>query len=342
MFRYELASATGLDGLRKVDFEPAPLGPTEVRIAPRAWSLNFRDLAMPRGGYPGNRKIQTDPPLVPLSDAAGEVVEVGAAVRRFAVGDRVCPCFFPDWVDGELEESQLASALGGAADGVLAETVRLPEHGLVRMPANLSFEEAACLPCAAVTAWQALMLARLTPGQTILTLGTGGVSIFALQIAKLAGARVIITSSSDEKLERARELGADACINYATHPDWDVPAREWTGGVGVDNVIEVGGAGTLERSLRAARVSGAVSLIGILTSPEQNPSPMLALFKRLTIQGIYVGSRVMFEALCRAIEAGDLHPVIDKTFGCESVDDVRAAYQYLKSGSHFGKIVIAR
>lgn len=342
MFRYELASATGLDALRRVDFDPAPLGPMDVRIEVRAWSLNFRDLTMPRGGYPGNEKIKTNPPLVPLSDAAGEVVEIGDAVQRFAVGDRVCPCFFPDWIDGELKAAQIGSALGGAVDGVLAETVVLPEHALVRIPENLSFEEAACLPCAAVTAWQALTLARLTPGQTILTLGTGGVSIFALQIAKLAGVRVIVTSSSDEKLERARQLGADACINYSTHPDWDVPVREWTGGVGVDNVIEVGGPGTLERSMRAVKVSGTVSLIGILTSPEQNPSPMPALFKRLTIQGIYVGSRAMFETLCRAIEAGDLHPVINKIFGCESPDAVRAAYQHLKSGAHFGKVVIAR
>lgn len=341
MFRYELASATGLDALRRVDAAPDPLGPTTVRVAVRAWSLNYRDLSMPRGGYPGNEKIKTNPPLVPLSDAAGEVIEVGDAVRRFTVGDRVCPCFFTDWIDGELEEAQIGSALGGAVDGVLAEELVLPEHALVRIPANLSFEEAACLPCAAVTAWQALMLARLTPGQTILTLGTGGVSIFALQIAKLAGARVILTSSSDEKLERARALGADECINYLTRPDWEILVRERTGGVGVDNVIEVGGAGTLERSMRAARVSGTVSLIGVLSAPETNPSPMPALFKRLTIQGIYVGSRTMFEALCRAAEAGDLHPVIDKTFGCESTSDVRAAYHHLKSGAHFGKVVIA-
>lgn len=342
MFRYELTSPSGLESLRRVDSAPAPLGSHDVRVAMRAWSLNYRDLSMPHGGYIRNDKIKTAPPLVPLSDGAGEVIEVGEAVDRFTVGARVCPCFFTDWIDGELTESHFGSALGGAADGVLAEEVVLPQHALVTAPANLSFEEAACLPCAAVTAWQSLTMAGLAPGQTILTLGTGGVSIFALQIAKAAGARVIITSSSDEKLERARTLGAHAGINYTSTPDWDVAVRELTGQRGVDNVIEVGGAGTLARSLRSARVSGTVSLIGVLTGDSENPSPLPALFNRITIRGIYVGSRAMFESLCRAVEVATIHPVIDKVFGCQSVDDIRAAYEHLQSGSHFGKVVIAR
>lgn len=342
MFRYELTAASGLDALRRVEVDPPPLGPHDVRVAMRAWSLNYRDLSMPQGGYVRNDKIKTAPPLVPLSDGAGEVVDVGSAVDRFAVGTRVCPCFFTDWIDGELDDSHFGSALGGAAHGVLAEEVVLPQHGLVAVPSNLSFEEAACLPCAAVTAWQALILAGLAPGQTILTLGTGGVSTFALQIAKAAGARVIITSSSEQKLQRARTLGAAFGINYVTTPDWDGAVRELTGGRGVDNVIEVGGAGTLARSLRSARVSGTVSLIGVLTGASDNPSPLPALFNRITIRGIYVGSRAMFEALCRAIEIADIHPIIDRAFGCQSVEEVRAAYEHLQSGKHFGKVVITR
>ena len=340
MRRYEITAADGLDALRLTEVVAPPLiRPHEVRLEMRAWSLNYRDLSMPRGGYPRNDKVRHAPPLVPLSDGVGEVVEVGASVTEVTVGDQVATNFFRDWVDGDLTERQIGSALGGAIDGVLAEQVVLPERALVRIPTNLTREEAACLPCAAVTAWQALTAARLQPGQTILTLGTGGVSIFALQLAKAAGARVIITSSSDEKLHRARTLGADVVINYQEHPDWDQQVRLATMGQGVDNVIEVGGAGTLERSLRATRVSGTVSLIGVLTGTAENPSPMAALFNRITIRGIYVGSRSMFRELVAAVEVNDLHPVIDRTFAFE---EVRDAYEYLQSGQHFGKVVITR
>jgi NADPH:quinone reductase-like Zn-dependent oxidoreductase len=247
--------------------------------------------------------------------------------------------FFQNWIAGDLADEQISSALGGAIDGVLAERVRFHEPGLVRIPSHLGFHQGATLPCAAVTAWQALMLGQLKAGDTILALGTGGVSIFALQLAKLFGAKVLITSSSDAKLERARLLGADELINYQTHPEWDREVLRLTGGRGVDNVIEVGGAGTLERSLRAARVSGTVSLIGVLTGrPERNPSPMTALFKRLRIQGIYVGSRELFESMNRAIDVNRLEPVIDRTF---AFDDARAAYEYLQSGAHFGKVLIS-
>lgn len=336
---YVIESPTGLDALRQTEMDEPRMGPYDVVVEMQAWSLNYRDLGMPHGGYLRNDKIKTDPPLIPLSDGAGEVVAVGDAVTRWRVGDRVMPIFFQTWLGGELTDEQIGSALGGAIDGVLAQRVCLREDGLVRVPDRLSFEEAATLPCAAVTAWQALNLGHLTAGQSVLLLGTGGVSIFALQLAKSHGAHIIITSSSDDKLDRARELGADVLINYKTHPDWEKEVLTATDGIGVDHVVEVGGAGTLEKSLASARVSGRVSLIGVLSRPDQNPSPMPVLFKRLTVQGIYVGSRDMFEAMNRAIEVNNLRPVIDRTF---AFDDARAAYDYLQSGQHFGKVVITR
>ena len=295
---------------------------------------------MPRGGYPGNDKVATAPPLVPLSDGAGEVIEVGPGVKRFAVGDRVVTSFFQSWADGELTREGHASSLGGALDGVLAERVVLSQEGLVAAPPSLSFEQAATLPCAAVTAWAALAEASTVAGQSVLLLGTGGVSIFALQLAKVMGARVIITSSSAQKLDRARSLGADELIDYVEAPEWDQRVLSLTGGVGVDHVLEVGGLGTLERSIRATRISGTISLIGVLAGkPEHHPSPMDVMFKRQTLRGIYVGSRRMLEDVCRAVEVNRISPVIDRVFG---FDDAQAAYRHLKSGQHFGKIVITR
>lgn len=340
MKRYQINSPTGLDAMQLIDVAEPTLGSFDVLVDMKAWSLNYRDLGMPSGGYYRNDKVKKNPPLVPLSDGAGEVIAVGDSVTRFKVGDRVAGIFFQTWLSGELSDPQIGSALGGAIDGVLAERVALHEDGLVHTPGHLSFVESATLPCAAVTAWQALTLGNLQPGQSVLALGTGGVSVFALQFAKMFGARVIITSSSDEKLTQASALGANETINYKTCPDWHERVLELTDGVGVDNVIEVGGAGTLEKSLNAARTSGRVSLIGVLTGmPEQNPSPMMTLFKRLTVQGIYVGSRDMFEAMNRAIEVNQFHPVIDRSFNFE---DARSAYQYLGSGNHFGKVVIER
>lgn len=341
MKRYEIKVAKGLEGLRMVERpEPNECGPSEVLVDMRAWSLNYRDLAMPHGGYLRNDKVKTDPPLVPLSDGVGEVIAVGPAVTRFRVGDRVAGAFFQDWIDGDLSDAQIGSALGGAIDGVLAERCKFDERGLVRVPPELTYEEAATLPCAAVTAWQALALGNCGPGQTVLMLGTGGVSIFALQLAKALGAQTIITSSSDAKLERARGLGADHGINYRQHPEWHEEVLRITDGRGVDHVIEVGGAGTLERSFQSATVSGRVSLIGVLTGqPAQNPSPMLVLFKRLTMQGIYVGSRSMFEELNQFISAKQIKPVIDRSFAFEEVCE---AYQALRAGEHFAKIVISR
>lgn len=333
MRAYQIESHTGLEALKLKHFDdPAPQ-PMEVVVRMRAYSLNYRDLSMPNGGYAGNNKV----PLVPLSDGSGEVVAVGKGVTRFCVGDRVCGCFFTDWISGDLTASMMSSALGGAIDGVLAEYVRFPERGLVYIPEDLTFEQAACLPCAAVTAWQALTLANLRPGQTVLMLGTGGVSTFACQFAQAFGARTIVTSSSDEKRRRASDLGAWATINYLETPDWHEQVLDLTDGVGVDNVIEVGGAGTLEQSLAAARVSGTVSLIGVLTGRAPNPSPLLALFRRLTIRGIYVGSRDMFEAMNLAINANRIRPVVDTVFPFEQAVD---AYRYLQSAGHFGKVVI--
>jgi NADPH:quinone reductase-like Zn-dependent oxidoreductase len=340
MRRYEIREPKGIGSIECVERETPRPGRGQILIEMKAWSLNYRDLAMPRGGYPGNQKVLRAPPLVPLSDGAGEVLEVGQGVTGFAPGDRVLTSFFQGWVDGELTAEAAGSGLGGGVDGVLAERVVLDQDGCVAAPPSLSFEQAATLPCAAVTAWAALTSAGFRPGQNVLLLGTGGVSIFGLQLAKAMGARVIITSSSPEKLERARVLGVDETINYTQIPEWDARVRQLTGGVGVDQVLEVGGPGTLERSLRACRIGGTVSLIGVLTgNPEQNPSPMDVMFRRLTLRGITVGSRRMLEELCRAIEVNAIAPVIDRVFPFEAVQE---AYRYLKSGQHFGKVVISR
>ena len=309
---------------------PRP-GPGQVRIRVRAAALNYRDLLVVKGLYGRNLAL----PLIPLSDGAGEVVEVGRGVTRFAAGARVAGIFMQTWTEGALTEAKSKSALGGAIDGVLAEQVVLHEDGLVAVPDHLSFEEAATLPCAAVTAWNALIEGGVRAGDTVLTLGTGGVSLFALQFARMAGARVIITSGSDEKLERAKQLGASDGVNYKTTPEWDKKVRDLTGGVGVDRVVEVGGAGTLPRSLKAVRVGGHVALIGVLTGGECNPMPVL--MKAVRLQGVFVGSRAMFEAMNRAVALHGMRPVIDRVFPFE---EARAAYRHLESGAHFGKIVL--
>jgi NADPH:quinone reductase-like Zn-dependent oxidoreductase len=340
MRRYEIREPKGIASLQLCEVENPRPGPGQVLVDMKAWSLNYRDLSMPRGGYPGNDKVLRAPPLVPVSDGAGEVLAVGPGVKEFAPGDRVVTCFFQDWQDGEVTAETKASALGGAIDGVLAERVVLDAKGCVAAPPSLSFEQAATLPCAGVTAWAALTEASSRAGGNVLLLGTGGVSIFALQLARLMGLRVLITSSSNEKLERARQLGAQDTINYKEQPEWDVQALKLTAGVGVDHVVEVGGAGTLARSLNACRMGGTVSLIGVLTGmPEQNPSPLNVMWKRLVMRGIYVGSRRQLEELCRAVEVGGVVPVVDKTFAFEEAQD---AYRYLKSAAHFGKVVISR
>jgi NADPH:quinone reductase-like Zn-dependent oxidoreductase len=293
--------------------------------------LNSRDLAIVLGDYP----MRVKPDLVPLSDGAGEVVEVGPGVTRVKVGDRVAGNFHQRWVGGEAGPD--AQALGGPIDGMLREFAVLEDDGVVKLPPHLSYQEGACLPCAGVTAWNALVEhGNLIAGHTVLVQGTGGVSIFALQFAHLLGAEVVATSSSDAKLERAKKLGARAGVNYKTTPEWEKAVLELTGGLGVDQVVEVGGAGTLAKSLRAVRVGGKVSMIGVLTgSAELNP--ILILARRANVQGIFVGSTQMFEAMNRAIAVGRSTPVIDKVF---AFDETPAAFHHLQSAQHFGKIVI--
>ena len=340
MKTYLIREPKGISSLIMEESTIAEPGRGQVRVSLQAWSLNYRDLAMPAGGYLNNTKVVDNPPLVPLSDAAGEVISVGEGVTRFSPGDRVATCFFQNWIDGPITNQAIASGLGGAIDGVLAEEVILSEQGLVAIPDDLSFEHAACLPCAATTAWEALCLANTDSGDTLLTLGTGGVSIFALQLAKALGAQVIITSSSDNKLERASELGADITINHKKFPDWDAKVLDVTEGIGVEHVIELGGAGTFERSLNAAKSGGQISLIGVLSGePQQQPSPMMILFKRLCVQGIYVGPRSRLESLVSFISEKNITPIIDSRF---AFDQAQKAYRFLKSGSHFGKVVIVR
>jgi NADPH:quinone reductase-like Zn-dependent oxidoreductase len=303
-----------------------------VLVRVRAASLNYRDLLIAKGQY--NPKLQF--PRVLGSDAAGEVTAVGAGVTRWKPGDRVAGCFMPHWYDGPITEAVAKSTLGSDRDGVLAELVTFEERGLVRVPDHLNFEEAATLPCAAVTAWNALTTAGTGPGTTVLLQGTGGVSIFALQLAKALGARAVITSSSDDKLARARALGADAGTNYKTNPDWDKWARQQTAGAGVDVVVEVGGAGTLDRSLKAVKTGGHVALIGVLAGGGTfNPVPVL--MKAVRLQGVFVGSRAQFEAMNAIISQKQIRPIIDRTF---PLADAPAAFRHLESGSHFGKVVV--
>jgi NADPH:quinone reductase-like Zn-dependent oxidoreductase len=332
MRAYELKAQEGLDSLTLVERPPQELGPGDVRVRVRAVSLNFRDLNIAKGARRRPR------PVVPVSDGAGEVVEVGAAVTRRKVGDRVAAAFFPTWIEGELHESHHANALGGSTDGMLREEVVLPEQAWVPIPEGYSFEEAATLPCAGVTAWHALFeAAHLRPGDDVLVQGTGGVSIFALQLARAAGARVILTSSSDAKRERARELGAEHTLDYRKVTAWGDETRRATGGRGVDVAIEVGGPGTFDQSVAALRYGGTMSILGVLTGLKGEVNTYALFHKAIRVRGIYVGSVRMFEALNRAIAATGLRPVIDRTFAFE---EARAAYEHLASGAHFGKVVI--
>lgn len=323
----------GLDNLAVVDRpDPAP-GPGQVLVRVRAASLNYRDLMVARGQY--NPRLQF--PSVLGSDAAGEVVAVGEGVTRFRPGERVAGCFFQDWDGGPITEAAARSARGSEADGVLAELVVFEQNGVVPVPAGLSYEEAATLPCAAVTAWNALTTDFTPKDRTVLLQGTGGVSVFALQFAKALGARVLITSGHDDKLARAMSMGADAGTNYKTNADWDRWARQETGGAGVDLVVEVGGAGTLERSVKATRYGGRVALIGVLTGGG-NFNPIQVLMKAVTVRGVFVGSRQMFEAMNGLIEQAGIKPVIDRVFPFAQAVE---AFRHLESGSHFGKVVIA-
>lgn len=323
----------GLDKLAVITRPPAPLGPHSVRVRVRAVSLNYRDLMTVEGTYNPRQKL----PLVPCSDAAGEVVELGSAVTRFAVGARVMTLFAQRWLAGRPTVDKLKSTLGGPADGVLAEEIVLSEEGLVAVPEALSFADASTLPCAGLTAWSALQQAGVTSGDTVVVQGTGGVSVFALQLAKLRGARVVVTSKSDEKLERARSLGADHGINYQATPEWGKAALAFAGGDGVDCVIEVGGAGTLAQSLRAVRPGGTVAIIGVLAGGASELALTSLLMRNVRLQGVMVGHREALEDLTRAIVRGGVRPVVGERV---RFDEAPAAFARMKAGAHFGKIVV--
>src|SRR5688572_20065605 len=325
----------GIDSLKLVEHEKPAAGVGEVLVRLRAASLNYRDFMVVSGTYNPRMKV----PAVPFSDGAGEIVSVGEGVSKWKAGDRVMPIFAQRWLDGDTSEEKRRTSLGAGAqwDGVLREFGAFDQDGLVRIPDHLSYEEAATLPCAALTAWHALAVSgNLKAGQTVLTLGTGGVSIFALQLAKLFGARVIATTGNEEKVARLRDLGADEIINYKTRDDWDAAVLELTGKKGVDHVVEVGGSGTLAKSLNAVRLGGHVAMIGALTGPGDF-NPVSVFMKAVRLQGIFVGSKAMFEDLLRAVDLNELEPVIDKVFEFSAA---REAMQYMKSGAHFGKVVI--
>jgi NADPH:quinone reductase-like Zn-dependent oxidoreductase len=336
MRAYEIVAGSGsLDGLRRCERPDPKPQPTQILVRIQAASLNYRDLLIARGHYMGGAVAAN---TIPLSDGAGEVVAVGSAVTRFRVGERVASTFFRGWLDGKPPRGPLVALGAPPADGVLAELAVFDEQNAVTAPAHLSAVGAATLPCAAVTAWRTLVdVGRIAPGETVLVLGTGGVSVFALQFARLAGARVLVTSSSDEKLARARALGADGCINYVTCPEWDREVLKLTDGRGVDHVLDVGGSGTLARSIGSVAVGGRIGMIGVLTGLGTPLNPYGMLGKQASMQGIYVGSRGHFERMNAAISAHRLEPVVDREF---AFDDALAAYRHLESGAHFGKVVI--
>ncbi len=327
-------SSFGIDHLDAFEAPiPTPL-PGQIVIKVHAASLNYRDLMMVKGFY--NPKMAL--PRIPCSDGAGEIVEAGEGVTDFKPGDRVAGIFMQRWIDGPPSAAKQKAALGGDVDGMLAEYVALDATGVVRLPGHLSYEEGATLPCAGVTAWNAVVTEACTkPGDTVLIQGTGGVSIFALQFARLLGARVLGTSSSEEKLEHACRLGLDAGLDYKEHPNWADWVLAETDGHGSDLVVEVGGAGTFAQSLKAVRVGGTIAQIGVLSQSTEPLQIAPILRKQVRVQGIFVGSRADFLAMNGAISQNKLKPVIDSVF---AFDEARAAFQKMEAASHFGKIVI--
>ncbi len=319
----------------KIETRPVPApGPGQVLLRMKAASLNYRDTIVVKNVY----GAPTSRPIVPLSDGCGEVVEIGAGVSRVKVGDRVAPLFFQDWISGPRKGAYVLTALGGGVDGCLAEYMVLNERGVSPAPVHFTDLEVATLPCAALTAWTTLnVIGRVKAGDLVAVQGTGGVSTFALQFAKLAGARVMATSSSDEKLQQARALGADHLINYKATPKWGAEIMKLTAGAGADIVVEVGGAGTLVESLKAIRVGGFIGVIGVLSGAAGEAPIASIMGKSADINGISVGSRDSFEDMVRAIDASTLRPVIGATFGFEGAKDAFAA---MHSQSVVGKIVI--
>lgn len=330
---YRLPQATGIDSLTQAEADIPQPGRGQVLVRMHAASLNYRDLMIVNG-----RAARGAPPanLIPLSDGAGEVVSVGPEVSRVKPGDRVAGCFMQSWIGGPIGPDDAASSMGGAIDGVLTEYRVFDQNGLIPLPAHLSYEQGATLPCAGVTAWNALFGGQtLYPGDSVLVLGTGGVSVFALQLAVAAGLTVVATSSSNDKLERMRRLGATHLVNYRQRPEWQDQVVTLTGG-GVARVVEVGGPGTLARSIVAARQGGEIGMIGALTTGGEI-NPVTAMRKGLIMRGIYVGSRQMFEAMNRAITAHRIEPVIDRVFPFEHAAE---AYRHQTGQTHLGKVVI--
>ena len=332
---YQVANNWTSDNVA-IGARPEPsAGPGQVRLKMLASALNYRDLLVPLRGYGSRMK---DLPLIMLSDGVGRVDQVGEGVGDFKLGDRVCPLFFQSWPDGEPSQVHLARSLGCEIDGTMAEYMVLPAVGIASVPTHLEDCEAATLPTAAVTAWRAIVTeGRVRPGDSVLVQGTGGVSLFALQFAKMLGARVICTSSSNEKLLRARACGADETINYLENPDWGRIARTTAGGEGVDHVVEVGGQGTLPQSLRAVRPGGTISMIGVLAGSNMDASLGLVVTRYVRLQGITVGSGEDFRAMARAITQHKMHPAVDSVF---TFEELPHAMQHLASGKHFGKVCI--
>jgi NADPH:quinone reductase-like Zn-dependent oxidoreductase len=336
MKAYELQDASGINGLQLVDRPMPEPGPGQVLVSLRAVTLNYRDLITVRGGYGSRQKF----PLIPVSDGAGVVAKTGLGVGRLKTGDRVIGSFFENWHGGEASAEKLTGALGGKLDGVLCEYRVFPEHALVRAPGHLSDVAAAALPCAGLTAWNAVVnMGSVQPGDVVLTQGTGGVSIFAVQFAKIAGAGVISTSSSESKIKRLMALGADQTINYKLTPEWGKHARNLTQGRGVDLVVEVGGAATLNESIRATRIGGTIAFIGVLAGQPQGQSRIgLMVMQQQRLQGVTVGSIDDLKAMVAAIAHHKLQPVIDRVF---TFNEAKAAFEYMASGQHFGKVGIA-
>jgi NADPH:quinone reductase-like Zn-dependent oxidoreductase len=326
----------GLDEIKVVDApEPKP-GPGDVAVRMRAVSLNYRDLLMVQGIY--GRAPGMGGPITPFSDGCGVVEAVGPGVTRVKPGDRVATLFFQNWISGPPKLEKLATALGFPIPGAGAELQTFNENGVSKVPEFLSDQQVATLPCAALTAWRGLFEdAALQPGDMVVLQGTGGVSIFGLQFAHAAGLRTLITSSSDEKLARAKDLGADHLVNYKTTPEWSKPVREATGGRGADFIMEVGGGGTIQESMRAVRIGGHIAIIGVVAGAGDPFNPAALIGNSAKLQGLSVGSRDMFEAMCRAIELHRIHPVVDKVFPWT---EAKAAFEAMRGGEHFGKIVL--
>ena len=330
----EIVATNGFEGLRIAERPTPKPGSRQVVVRMRAASFNWRDMMILKGGYVRGIPL----PRIPLSDGAGEVAEVGSEVTRVKVGDRVCGTFFQTWLTGPIFAEAQEAALGGTAEGVLSEYALLEGEGVICFPEHLSFAEAATLPCAGLTAWHGLFEAGgLRAGDTALLLGTGGVSVFGLQLARAAGANAIITSSSDEKLERAKQLGATGTVNYAKNPKWAEAVRAFTGGRGADAVLDVIGGETSQAALESLRVGGHAAIIGARSGVGSDLDRRLVLQKGLRVTGINIGSRAMFEAMNRVITTAKLKPVVDKTF---PIDDTIAAYKDFATGKHFGKVVV--